>query len=100
MGIAPSTRVKALKILTVDDEPSVASSISFALAGPTRKLMSAANGFAALARLEKDVPPPFDVVITDNNMPGMNGLELVRRLRAKKLLAAKSWSCPHFSMMK
>src|SRR5947209_3996602 len=72
-----------LKILAVDDEPAVAQSVSFALAGPSRHLTLADGGEQALQRLVSDVPPPFDVVITDNNMPGMSGLELVRHLRQR-----------------
>lgn len=67
-------------ILAVDDEPSVTKSLSFVLAGPGRVLRTAADGEEALERLAE--PPPVDVVITDNNMPKLSGLELVRRLRA------------------
>jgi CheY-like chemotaxis protein len=74
----PMTR--PLNILTVDDEISVAKSLSFVLAGPGRTLSTASNGVEALARVAE--PPPVDVVITDNNMPKISGLELVRRLRA------------------
>jgi two-component system chemotaxis response regulator CheY len=73
-----------VKILAVDDEPSVTQSITFALAGPSRELKTAIDGEDALRRLEDDVPPAFDVVITDNNMPRMSGLELVGKLRAQR----------------
>jgi CheY-like chemotaxis protein len=71
---------RPLNILAVDDEIAVARSLSFALAGPGRMLSTAGNGEEALARIAE--PPPVDVVITDNNMPRLSGLELVRRLRA------------------
>lgn len=70
----------AYNILAVDDEPSVTKSLSFVLAGPGRTLRTAADGQEALQRLAE--PPPVDVLITDNNMPNLSGLELVRRLRA------------------
>jgi DNA-binding response OmpR family regulator len=70
-----------MKILAVDDEPLIGRSLSFALAAPGRELTTADNGYAALDRLGKEGPPAYDVVITDNNMPGMTGVELVRRLR-------------------
>jgi CheY-like chemotaxis protein len=72
--------VHPLNILIVEDEPSIVSAIRFSLAGPNRALSSAGNGAEALARIEKQ-DPPFDVILTDNNMPKLNGLELVRRLR-------------------
>jgi CheY-like chemotaxis protein len=72
---------RPLRILAVDDEPSVVHAIAFALGNASRKLRTARGGVEALDRLENDVPPPFDLIITDNNMPGMTGLDLVRRLR-------------------
>jgi CheY-like chemotaxis protein len=71
-----------LHILAVDDEPSVAYSLSFVLGGPACALTTACDGEEALARIAAHCPP-FDVVITDNNMPRLSGLELVRRLRAE-----------------
>ena len=70
-----------INILAVDDEPSVACSLSFVLKGPARRLTTASDGDEALQRVASD-RPPFDVIITDNNMPRVSGLELVRRLRA------------------
>jgi CheY-like chemotaxis protein len=69
-----------LNILAVDDEPSVASSLKFVLSDAKRRLTTAGDGDEALERMAEH-RPPFDLVITDNNMPRMSGLELVRRLR-------------------
>ena len=74
---------RALNILTVDDELPVALSMRFALGGPARTLASAGDGAEALAQIEAQ-KPPFDLVITDNNMPRVNGLELVRQLREQE----------------
>jgi DNA-binding response OmpR family regulator len=71
-----------LKILTVDDEPSIAQSMRFIFERPTYELASAEDGAAALDRMA-GASEPFDVVITDSNMPGVSGLELVRLLRAQ-----------------
>jgi CheY-like chemotaxis protein len=68
----------AVRILAVDDDPSVAQAISYALASDDRKLAMAASVKEAM---EKMAVADFDVVITDNNMPLLNGVELVRRLR-------------------
>lgn len=71
-----------LKILAVDDEPSIATSMHYIFARPRYELTSACNGNEALAQLSaKDAP--YDVIITDNNMPYLTGVELVRRLRER-----------------
>jgi DNA-binding response OmpR family regulator len=72
----------SLKILTVDDEPSITQSMHFIFELPTYNLTSAQDGEAALACVAAD-RDPFDVVITDNNMPGVSGIELVRQLRER-----------------
>ena len=72
----------ALNILIVDDEPSVTQSLVFVLSGPKFKLTSAADGEEALAKMDATAYP-FDVVLTDNNMPRISGIELVRALRAR-----------------
>jgi DNA-binding response OmpR family regulator len=72
----------SLKILTVDDEPSITQSMHFIFEQPTYNLTSAQDGEAALACVAAD-RDPFDVVITDNNMPGVSGIELVRQLRER-----------------
>jgi CheY-like chemotaxis protein len=71
-----------LKILAVDDEPSIAQSMRFIFERPLYDLASAEDGEAALARLMTD-PNAFDVVITDNNMPGVSGIQFVRQLRER-----------------
>src|SRR5450432_3248679 len=76
-----------LKILAVDDEPSIAQSMRFIFEQPLYEFSSDQDGEAALARLDAE-PTGFDVVITDNNMPGVTGVELVRYLR-KRSFAGK-----------
>ena len=76
MGVADPR----LNILTVDDEAPVACSIRYALSAPGRAVSTAGDGAEALTKVQDELPP-FDIVITDNNMPGVNGLDLVRRLR-------------------
>ena len=71
---------RRLSILTVDDERPVICSIQFALGGPACSLAAAGDGEEALEQIQAK-EPPFDLIITDNNMPRVNGLELVRRLR-------------------
>jgi CheY-like chemotaxis protein len=71
-----------LQILVVEDEKAVAHMIAMVLGGPASKVVRAANGWEALIRIAA-ADQPFDVVITDHRMQRMNGLQLVRRLRAK-----------------
>ena len=72
----------ALNILAVDDEPSVAQSLRFVLGGPTCQLTSACDGEEALAKMDATACS-FDLVITDDHMPRVSGVELVRELRAR-----------------
>jgi len=66
--------------MLAEDERSVALSISFALRSDGHKIEVAPDGEQALSKLIAE-PNAFDLLITDNNMPRMTGVELVRRLR-------------------
>lgn len=66
------------KILVVDDEPSVLSSIADMLSEQGYDVITADRGETALQRLEGDDP---DLLICDIQMPGMNGLDAFRILR-------------------
>ena len=72
---------RELRILTVDDEASVNHSVRFALGGPGRIFGTAVHGEDALTQIQAK-NPPYDVVVIDHRMPLVNGIELVRRLRA------------------
>jgi DNA-binding response OmpR family regulator len=71
-----------VKILAVDDEPSIAASMHFIFSQPRYEITSAEDGDVALEQVATD-PNPYDVVITDNNMPHVTGVELVRELRKR-----------------
>jgi len=62
------------KILIVDDEPSIRTSMAFVLAQLGYHVRSAAEGFSALRAIREEMP---DILITDLNMPGMSGFELL-----------------------
>ncbi|HXM32594.1 MAG TPA: response regulator [Chthoniobacterales bacterium] len=70
----------SLNILLAEDERSVAFSIAVALKPDGHKVEIVTDGEEALATLIVE-RRAFDLLITDNNMPRMTGLELVRRLR-------------------
>jgi two-component system cell cycle response regulator CpdR len=67
------------KILVVDDEASVRGLLVSALTAPGSEVLDAedANGALELARQHLS----FDLVVTDIVMPGMDGINLARRLR-------------------
>ena len=66
------------KILTVDDSPSVRQMVKLTLAGAGYDVMVAGNGLEALNAAKATT---VDMVVTDLNMPVMNGLGLIRELR-------------------
>jgi two-component system response regulator HydG len=68
----------ALRVLIVDDEDFVREMIGETLSARHYETALAASGPEALELLAKQ---PFDVVLTDVKMPGMEGLELVRRIK-------------------
>ena len=73
------------KILCVDDDDSIRKLCTVYLAKRGYRVEAVTNGLEALKLIESKGPP--DVVITDVNMPLMNGLELVKRLREDRRTA-------------
>lgn len=69
----------AKKILTVDDSKTMRDMVSFTLKGAGFDVFEAADGKLGLEALKNQ---KADVIITDLNMPNMNGFELIRALRA------------------
>jgi two-component system chemotaxis response regulator CheY len=66
-------------ILAVDDSNTMRQMVAHVLRGGGYKVLEAADAEVAL-ELARD--QPVDAVLTDHNLPGMDGLELVRALRA------------------
>jgi two-component system chemotaxis response regulator CheY len=66
------------KILTVDDSPSVRQMVKLTLSGAGYEVIEAVNGAEGLSKAQAS---PVDMVVTDLNMPVMNGFELIRALR-------------------
>jgi DNA-binding NtrC family response regulator len=68
------------KVLVVDDEPSARSALADILRAEGFTVETAGDGFKALGRLEEF---EAEVVLTDLNMPGIDGVELLRKLKAQ-----------------
>src|SRR5262249_44094756 len=67
------------RVLVVEDSPTMRSFVATALEGAgIVDVTEAASGFAALQALPNG---RFDLVITDVNMPDINGLELLKYVR-------------------
>ena len=69
-----------LSVLVVDDERGIRELVKRCLFDPRFRLAEASSGEEALALVGD--PKSLDLLITDEMMPGMEGHELSRRLRA------------------
>ena len=66
-------------IMTVDDSPSMRALLRRALDGDEYQVMEAEDGVDALERIEGADP---DLLITDINMPRMDGFQLIETIRS------------------
>jgi len=66
----------------VDDDAPIRRMLDRTLTAEGYEVRCAADGGAALASIERSVP---DAVVLDVSMPGLDGLEVCRRLRGKRL---------------
>jgi len=67
------------RIMTVDDSPSLRQMVVLTLETAGYEVIEAADGHDAVAKLGGR---EFHLFLTDLNMPGMDGIELTRTLRA------------------
>ena len=78
----------SVSILVVDDEPDVAELFRQRFRRETRQgtyvLHYAASGHEALARLSREIEPELLAVLSDINMPGMDGLQLLAEIKQRR----------------
>ena len=79
----PKKKASQVKILVVDDEPDLVTTVEYRLKFANCCVVTAANGQEGLERAAAEKP---DLILLDTNMPGMNGHEMLDRLRADPAL--------------
>jgi CheY-like chemotaxis protein len=83
MDVAGGTRTRA-RVLVVDDNKQICSLIRIMLGRRGYDVTDVCDGPAAIASASDD----FDVILLDLGLPGMNGLEVCRRLRGEPQTAS------------
>jgi len=81
-GNPAAGNLHGLRILVVDDEADLRELLTEAITGANADVDSAKDGLQAWALLQRD---PYDLVISDQRMPGMTGLELLEKARQQHL---------------
>jgi len=77
-GVSSGPRT-VTRVLAVDDEPAASKLLSIMLPPPSFRCVSANNGAEALALLRLE---QFDAIISDLQMPGISGMELLAQVRS------------------
>lgn len=75
------------RILVVDDDEDTRDLVTFALQGQQFAVTAAADGASGLAALRRE---GFDLVITDYDMPGLTGAEMLKQATREKILGDAS----------
>jgi two-component system KDP operon response regulator KdpE len=80
MSATMATTTDKSRVLVVDDEPQMLRSLRLILTGHGYDVVAAASGEAALEEVARRMP---DVMLLDLMLPGVDGLEVCRRVRAR-----------------
>jgi two-component system, OmpR family, phosphate regulon response regulator PhoB len=78
--------VAGLRVLVVDDDHRVRTAVSWQLEADGFAVSEAGDGAAALTPIERDRP---DLVVLDLSLPGVGGLDVLRRLRGGEETTAR-----------
>lgn len=73
-----------ITLVYVEDDPSIREEMEIFLGVRVKKLVVAANGLEGLELIEKENP---DIIITDIQMPVMDGIEMIQKLHEKGNIA-------------
>jgi len=68
------------RIMTVDDSASIRQMVGFTLRNAGYEVLETEDGQEALEVLERE---PIDMLITDLNMPNVDGISLIKKVREK-----------------
>jgi CheY-like chemotaxis protein len=78
LSLFKKKKVAQAKILVVDDQPDLVSTIKCRLEWCNCQVVTATNGQEGLDQADKENP---DLILLDTDMPVMNGHEMLKRLR-------------------
>lgn len=86
---APSTSAEGRRVLVIDDNDTNRRVIGGLLGGADYEVETAGSAIEGLSILQRaaDSGTPFQAVLTDHRMPGIDGLEFARRIRAIPAIA-------------
>lgn len=73
------------RVLCIEDNDSNLRLVSRIVEGEKHEFLAAVDGLSALALVQRERP---DLILLDINIPGINGLELARRLKGDPALAS------------
>ena len=79
------------RILVIDAVPAFTALLRMTLETQGHHVEEAHDGLSGLSLLERE---PFDLAIIDMMMPGLDGIELIRRLRARDASASPAIIAP------
>lgn len=80
LGKSPLKTNTKLRLLIVDDEPSIRTLLAQILTRSGYTVQSCAGGLSALSTIRQKTP---DILLSDLNMPGMSGFELLAVVRQR-----------------